>query len=394
MKVLHVIPAVAPRYGGPSRAVVGMCRALRARGVETTIATTDADGAGRLDVPLGVPAAFEGMPAVFFARYGEGFKYSPPLARWLRRETPAFDVVHIHAVFSHSSIAAARAARLAGVPYLVRPLGSLDPWSLEQKRVQKRALFLLGVRAMLANAFAVQYTTDAERDLATAAAGAARSVVVPLGLDDETVGAEAPPASARQPIVLALTRLHPKKRLDLLIDAFLQAAKAPDARAWTLVIAGAGADADEAALRQQVVDRGAADRVRFAGWVDGVEKQQLLRSAALFAAPSHTENFGLGALEAMAAGVPVVITRGVNLSPEVIANDAGWVTDGDPGALAQALGAGIADADERARRAANARRLAGRFTWSAAAAALEAIYRDAMTASRGAVAMLPAGAGR
>ena len=385
MRVLHVIPAVAPRYGGPSRAVIGMCRALRARGVETLIATTDADGADRVDVPVAVKTTYEHLPAIFFPRYGEGFKYSPALAQWLRRHVAGYDAVHIHAVFSHSSIAAARAARSAGVPYLVRPLGSLDPWSLEQKRLQKKALFALGVRAMLADAFAVHYTTDAERALAEAATGSGPGVVVPLGLDDELIAASVPSPSERQPIVLALTRLHPKKRLDLLIEAFLAATDAAHASAWRLVIAGTGTAEYEASLRQLVAHRRADDRVRFVGWVDGEEKQHLLRTSALFAAPSHTENFGLGALEAMAAGLPVVITRAVNLSRDVQAGDAGWVTEGDVDAVAAALREATANLDERARRGACARALAARFSWAAAAQALEAVYVAAGAQRRDAV---------
>ena len=84
MKILHVIPSVASRYGGPSRAVVEMCRALKAAGVDVLIATTDADGAGRLDVKIGEQVSFENVPAIFFPRqWSEAFKYSRPLAQWL-----------------------------------------------------------------------------------------------------------------------------------------------------------------------------------------------------------------------------------------------------------------------------------------------------------------------
>src|SRR5205085_1067284 len=131
VKVLHVIPSVAPRYGGPSRAVVDMCRALRGGGVDTLIATTDADGEGRLAVELGRHTLFKDVPAIFFSRqWSEAYKYSRPLAHWLDAHVGDFDVVHIHAVFSHACLAAAKACRKRGVPYVVRPLGTLDPWSL------------------------------------------------------------------------------------------------------------------------------------------------------------------------------------------------------------------------------------------------------------------------
>src|SRR5215510_3104601 len=86
VRVLHVIPAVARRYGGPSVAVVPMCEALVKAGVETLILTTNADGEGRLNVPIGVPTAWHGVAALFFNRdFSESFKYSSKLASWLRR---------------------------------------------------------------------------------------------------------------------------------------------------------------------------------------------------------------------------------------------------------------------------------------------------------------------
>src|SRR5437867_3375058 len=110
MRVLHVIPGIAERYGGPSRAVSAMCRALGERGLETLIVTTDADGAGRLPVEVGHPVRYRDVPTIFFPRrFSESFKYSPPLAAWVDGNVGAFDVVHIHAVFSHACLAAARA---------------------------------------------------------------------------------------------------------------------------------------------------------------------------------------------------------------------------------------------------------------------------------------------
>src|SRR5262245_44733825 len=119
MRVLHVIPAVAPRYGGPSRAIFEMCRALQERGTEPLIACTDADGTGRLPVELGQPLVYKGVRAVFFSRqWSEAFKYSHPLSHWVSEHVQGFDVVHIHAVFSHACMAAAKACHQHSVPYV------------------------------------------------------------------------------------------------------------------------------------------------------------------------------------------------------------------------------------------------------------------------------------
>jgi glycosyltransferase involved in cell wall biosynthesis len=133
-RVLHVIPAIAPRYGGPSAATFGLCRALRGRGVDTLVATTDADGPGRLDVPLERAGEYHGVPVIFFRRrFSEAFKWTWRLGAWLDAHVTDFDVVHVHAVFSHSSLVAGRACRGAGIPYIVRPLGTLDPWSVSRR---------------------------------------------------------------------------------------------------------------------------------------------------------------------------------------------------------------------------------------------------------------------
>jgi len=107
-------------------------------------------------VPTGQIESYAGVPTIFFPRVAsESFKWSAPLEAWLRERVSDFDLVHVHAVFSHSSLAAARACRAAHVPYLVRPLGTLDPWSLNHHRLRKQLLFGLGVRRMLAGAAAL-----------------------------------------------------------------------------------------------------------------------------------------------------------------------------------------------------------------------------------------------
>lgn len=384
MNVLHVIPAIAARYGGPSRAVVGMSRALGARGVRTLIATTDADGAGRLPVPCGEVTVHEGVPALFFPReWSEGFKYSRPLRRWLDAHVGDFDVVHVHAVFSHASLAAGRACRRRGVPYVVRPLGSLDPWSLRRRRVRKRLLWHLGARRLVRAAAAIHYTTAEERRLAEARLGLGRGVTIPLGVDGEILEARVEAGAFRRrwpglegaPYVLAMSRLHPKKGLEALIEAFGALTGDEAFREWRLVIAGDGEPGSVARLRRLAGRRAPAGRVIFTGWLGGPDRLAAYRDAGVLVLPSWQENFALSAVEALASGVPVVLGEGVNLAADVQAARAGWVTRPEPGALREVLGLALADEAERRARGERGRRLVReRFTWPAVAAELEGLY--------------------
>ncbi|HWS99665.1 MAG TPA: glycosyltransferase [Pyrinomonadaceae bacterium] len=379
MKVLHVIPAVAARYGGPSRAVFEMCGAVAERGMKVLVATTDADGPGRLAVETGTPFMYEGVETIFFARrLSERFGYSRGLARWLKLNAGGFDVAHIHAVFSHPCVAAARACRLSRVPYVVRPLGSLDPWSMKQKPWRKRLLWHAAAGRMLREAAAVHYTTLEERRLAESTLGLTGGVVIPLGVEAGDAAAgdfwHRNPALGNGPYVLALTRLHPKKNLESLIAAFLSLSARGDFAGWRLIVAGDGEDDYVARLKRCAAG---SPRIVFTGWLGGEDKALALRGAELLALPSRQENFGLCVAEALARGVPVLVSRQVNLAAEIEEARAGWVTGMEQHELERALAEAMSDANERERRGRAGRDFAARhLAWPRVAAQLVALYQS------------------
>ena len=383
VKILHVIPSVASRYGGPSRAVVEMCRALEARGVDVLIATTDADGTGRLDVKIGEQVYFENVPAIFFPRqWSEAFKYSRPLAQWLQSHVAEFDVVHIHAVFSHASLAAAAACRKQGVPYVVRPLGTLDPWSLQQKQLKKRLFWQLGVQKMLKGAAAIHYTTQAEQELAEGSLGISGGVVIPLGIETHLLNERAVSKereekclpSIKPPYVLVMSRLHQKKGLEVLLPAFLSLVKKPEFAKWQLVLAGEGESAYVASLKSLVKSGGGNGNVVFAGWLEEAQRENALRDASLLALTSYQENFGLCILEALAEGVPVVISSDVNLAKDIADAKAGWITKVDVAGLERTLSEAMADKEQRFMRGLAGKAFSQNFTWENIAEKLESMY--------------------
>jgi len=386
LKVLHVIPAVAPRYGGPSRVIFEMCRSIQQKGTEVLVATTDADGAGRLPVEAGAAIAYRQVPTIFFKRQlSEVFGYSFSLARWLNDNVKNFDVVHIHAVFSHPCLAAARACRRSEVPYIVRPLGSLDPWSMRQKPHRKKLMWHLSAGRMLSEAAAVHYTTREEQRLAEASLGLTQGVVIPLGIEmgmtEDATSAESfrrnHPSLDSNPYILTLSRLHPKKNMELLLEAFLALVKKSEFETWRLVIAGDGETEYIASLKRLTQVLGGNGKVLFTGWLGGAHKAAALREAALLALTSRQENFGLCVVEALACGVPVVVSDRVNLATEIENAGAGWVTTLEKTNLERVLAEALCDEGERRRRGLAGLDLVERqFSWSKVADELNLLYRS------------------
>jgi glycosyltransferase involved in cell wall biosynthesis len=379
MRVLHVIPSVAARYGGPSTAVVPMCTELGRRQVETLLVTTNADGDRRLPTPIGQKTEWMGIAAVFFERrFSESFKYAPDLARWLNEHVQEFDLVHIHAVLSHACLSAASACKKRRVPYVIRPLGTLAPWSLSQKPLKKKLLLSLGARAAVERAAAVHCTSPGElRALETLFPGA-HGVVVPLGVDDELFERKRESSSqAHDPYVLVVSRIHRKKNLEALVEAFLTANDGAQ-KQWRLVIAGDGDGAYVEALRKFVHERDRDHRVSFAGWVDGDRKRTLIEGASLFALVSFHENFGVSVLEALALGAPAIVSSAVDLADEIDREGAGWIVETSVASIRAGLEKAMNDPADRQQRSAAARQLAKRFAWSRVASDLVDLYRQVL----------------
>jgi glycosyltransferase involved in cell wall biosynthesis len=257
VKVLHVIPSVAMRDGGPAVAIGAMTSALAAAGARVTVATTNADGASAtLDVPLEAPVRERGVEYRFFARTLRGeWKFSWPLTQWLLDRAVDYDVMHVHALFSYATIPACRSARRAGIPYVVRPLGTLDPWSLGQGTWKKTPYLSLVERPHLRHAAAIHVTSESEARAVRALGYGDRARVIPLGVETASLSERAPRQAGTPPRILFLSRLHPKKGLPLLLEALgrLAATGTLDAE---LLVAGDGPPSYRAELAGLASDLG------------------------------------------------------------------------------------------------------------------------------------------
>jgi len=379
MRVLHVIPSVAERSGGPATAIVPMCRALQQRGVEVFLVTTNAG----IETTNGDVYDYKGVPAKFFpSQLGESFKYSRPLATWLNSHIREFGLAHIHAVFNHSSIATAHRSRKAGVPYVVRPLGTLEPWSMTQKSVRKRVFWQVAGKAMLRRAAAVHYTTDAEKLSTESLLGLNHGKVIGLGVEINSNSAKEKlsehfAALAHEPYALVMSRLHPKKGLDVLIDAFRTLVESEKFSHWRLVIAGDGPSDHVQKLKEMA--NVSSDRIVFTGWLDGEKKDALLSGASLLVLPSHQENFGMCVMEALSRSVPVLVSPHVNLAEEIVLANAGWIATVDKDALVTRLAEALDDEEERAVRGRAGKQLSMKYSWESAARNLKDLYTEVIS---------------
>jgi glycosyltransferase involved in cell wall biosynthesis len=332
MKVLHVIPSLSPSQGGPSKALPEMARGLAQAGVSVDVACTDDDGTGRRisGVTHGVPVTHaDGFRVFYFPKQTEFYKVSLPLLRWLCRHAREYDVVHIHTVFSFSTLAGALAARLARVPYIVRPLGVLNAWGMKNRRRWVKALsFGLLDKPTLNRAAAIHYTSDQEAAEAAPLGLTPPPVVLPLGIDltsfsslppREALAREWPQAEGKM-VILFLSRLDEKKGLPVLLEAFEKVHR--ECPETLLMVAGDGDAALQQSLQQQSKQLGIEPSVIWTGHVSGTRKLAALAGADLFVLPSRSENFGIALLEAMAAGLPCVTTPGVALACDEVCRDA------------------------------------------------------------------------
>ncbi|MDJ0560728.1 MAG: hormogonium polysaccharide biosynthesis glycosyltransferase HpsP, partial [Microcystis sp. M53599_WE4] len=333
MKILQIVPSISLVYGGPSQMVLGLSAALAQLGQDVTIITTDSNGdtgQAPLDVPLGVSVSQNGyqiyyFPCSPFRRY----KFSLDLFTWLANRAKDYDIAHIHALFSPVSSISASIARYRQLPYILRPLGTLDPADLQKKRQLKQIYANFLEKPNLAAAAAVHFTSQQECQIAERFNIKTKDIVIPLGVDffdPQALPVNGFDLPQNKPIILYMSRLDPKKGLDLLLPSLERLlAKGLD---FHFVLAG-GNPQDreyENRIKNQIERSILVKNTTITGFVTGEIKNNLLARADLFVLPSYYENFGIAVAEAMAAGIPVVISDRVDLHPAVAAAAAGWVT--------------------------------------------------------------------
>lgn len=340
-KILIGTHSVAPAFGGPAASVAKIGSGLAALGA--TVDLMSADGSRLETIPPGRLAMHSDYALV--RSFGIWSWLNHRICRWARRR---------------------------GAPLIVSPLGMLEPWALRQKALKKRAAWRAYQRADIAHAAAVHATSEAEAE-ALRALGVTRPIaVIPHGVDLPPLPAVRRRASANAVrTALFLSRIHPKKGLPLLIEAWARVRP----ENWRLLIAGP----DSGGHRKEIVALarrlGVSDVVTIRSAAFGEEKEALWRNSALMALPTYSENFGNVIAEAQARAIPVITTTGTPWR-EISEIGAGWrvapTIDAIEGALRKATALPMEILQAMGARGRGL--MKERFSWNAAIARHAALH--------------------
>ena len=286
--------------------------------------------------------------------------------------------VHIHGIWEHGAAAAASRARSSKKPYIVSAHGMLERWALANKRAKKIVYAALIERANLQSAHCLHALTQAEaRDyrnfgLLNPIAVIPNGVTIPAHLSP-AIFLERYPELREKRLILFLGRIHFKKGLDILAHAWARVAqRSPDAH---LILAGPDSENTQAFLEKQLAALGVARRVTFTGMLSHELKWSALAAAECFVLPSYSEGLSVSVLEAMGAGVPVIVTQQCNL-PEVEEHGCGWVIQPQVDELTAALNESLrASSREVADMGTNGRQLVSRhYSWPVIGEEMSAVY--------------------
>jgi glycosyltransferase involved in cell wall biosynthesis len=383
MNCLHIVHSLDRGLGGVVTAATGMCQALAKDGcsVELLASQSQSDELQHLESEYRGPKP-QLLPRSFPARFFNSYAIGP----WLAEHATRFDIVSLHGVFTGVTWQAYRALRQQRVPYLLHAHGALDPFDLRKKRWAKGLLGPLYLRNLMNQSKGVMFTTELEAERAQLFGSRATRYVAPLSVSP------LPPAgpNARRRfrmrhgipqdalVVLFLGRVDYKKGLQWLLPALLEAKKAN--RDLWFVVAGSFAGAFGVRVRTRLQSGGFSDWTSLVGFLSGSEKTEAFQAADLFALPSANENFGITVVEALQAGLPILISDEVYIYREIKKHDACAVCKPNYESCRDRLVDLVSDNNQRSQLAARASSAAERlFSVQVATERLKSIYGQVLS---------------
>jgi glycosyltransferase involved in cell wall biosynthesis len=379
MKVLHIAASLSAKWGGPTYVVKALTESLIRKGIAVSILSLIGEKVGKeIIYPEGVQVEVfkEGLFSIMWTGY------SPNITKALAAKTNNYNIIHIHEIWHYPGYAAYYAAKRAGKPYIVTVHGSLDPWCLKYKGLKKGIYAALIQRRILNEAAAIHAITEEEAEDIRAFGIVAPILVIPNGIDPAEFQALPSPEEMDsiypelkgKKVLLFLGRIHQKKGLDILARAFGQIARSR--KDLHLLIVGPDNDNYRSQVERLLESEGVLDLTTFTGMLAEREKLAALSRADVCVIPSYSEVRTIVALEAMACGLPVIITQQCHF-PEVVEANAGIVIEPKADQLADALNELLDNSKLCEEMGENGRRLImDKFTWDKIADQMIQLYED------------------
>jgi glycosyltransferase involved in cell wall biosynthesis len=384
MRIVHAIHSIDPDKGGPTAVVMRLASAQSRMGHEVHIVGT---------LPASRERVLDAYQKDIQGSESVRLHITPPpnsilsklRARAMLDSLRSIDnnhVLHLHGMWCPCLPRAGAWARKHNTPYVVMPHGMLDTWSLRQGAMKKKIALSLVYRSFINHASSIHALNQHEADTIGALGVTPQRDVIPNGVFLDEVELETEPDEFRRsipelgdkPYFLFLSRLHFKKGLDILADAWTTVSAAhPELR---LVVAGPCEDDSADDFKRRIGDAGLSETVFLPGAIYGTRKTAAFRETLAFVLPSRQEGFSIAITEALGLGTPVVITHECHF-PEVEQADAGIVTTLDAGAFASAMREIASDQPRRAEMGVNAATLVREnYTWPRIAEQTIELYRS------------------
>lgn len=374
MKILHVIPGVNSESGGPVRSSLASVKAVHSvdGGCEQLIATTDYGLSPQWLCELRSRIGDAGRYRVFPKALQIDRGLSVPMLTWLLEHGREYDLLVLRYAMHPVISTAAWAARKIDLPYVLTPHGCLSEYTFEHRRTAlKRLYFRVVERHTVAGAAAVQCTCQQEAEELRQLGVDCDIRIIPHPYTGPVRNSTGSESGLR---LLFLSRLHPMKGLDVLLPAFAEVVSHhPDAE---LVVAGSGEPNYEKKIKRRTERLDIVESVSFPGFVTADDKEDAFDSCDVFILPSQRENYGIAVVEAMARGLPVVISGEVGIARDIERAGAGLVIDRSPDEIARATNWLLASREERERMGrAGVRLVRDQFDAAEVGTALRNFYR-------------------
>ena len=387
MRILHVVAGLAKIHGGTSEVVPRLCEALAAAGDDVRLVTCEY---GELS-DAAVHAQKAGVDLIEYPRtgiMGRLLRYSSHLAKDIDSHVKWADVVHMHGLWQSPCWIAGKAALKFQKPYCVMTHGFLEPERLKISKYKKKLVLRFIERKLLRRAKRIVATADSEAVGVRQVVGDLPEIaIVPIGLDTGPIDAATKDATllaqmgvpVGKKTVLYFSRITPIKGLDMLADAWARVA--PASSGWYLLIVGPDDRGYKNEISRIFKEKCVEGSWAIQGPIFGEDKFKLLKSVDLFVLPTRSENFGIAVQEALAAGIPVICTKG---APWASLNGGrgwgrcGWWVDISSEAIAEGLkhGMQISDHERLALGLEGKKLVLSEFKWGSVAQRMHKIYQD------------------